>query len=294
MKRFCFFLLCGFLLAVLVPRDSVSLAKGASDKMIMTGPGISGQVEITDPDILGNLTWASFGFVHGGVPAPKVAGPYYELLGYVKTQNGTLQPWDHVRYFPQSNMIFYVGQEPDNNYSEFDGKWFYPTLEGERALRRLIAQYARTPQIYSMNALRAREIATLVAVVDFYNTGSQAALDLLTEGIVWVDCDYNIERAVELKGKTRVAEWIKYRYTDDDRLHLDSIQINDDGKGADQTISAAFVLRTSKTLKANGKPNGLTPLVAAQVTFTADGQQIERFVNAPLGGPADSCRIFRL
>lgn len=128
----------------LAPVRSV-FAKGPPDRAVLQGPGLKAPVEITDQATLAAFSFFQFEQVETnnrqGIPAPKV-GAGYELTRYTRDQSGTVRPWDVLHYYPnpsgQGGVIFLDGLIGPS-YTEFDGKWYPASQEGDAAIRRVLA-----------------------------------------------------------------------------------------------------------------------------------------------------------
>ncbi len=123
----------------LVPVRSV-FAKGPPDKAVLQGPGLKAPVEITDPATLAAFAFFQFEEVETnhrlGVPAPKV-GEGFEMTRYTGGR-----PWDVLHYYPdpsgQGGYIFLDGLIGPSS-TEFDGKWYPASPQGDAAIRRVLA-----------------------------------------------------------------------------------------------------------------------------------------------------------
>ena len=118
-------------------------AKGIPDKIIIRGLGLT-ETTITDRTILTALELGQLeDFKHGAISAPLIDGGY-ELIRYYKNDDGTFWPFDHLHFFSARHggrsVIFYdgLGVNGGGGWSEYDGKWFYPTPQGESTMRALL------------------------------------------------------------------------------------------------------------------------------------------------------------
>lgn len=128
------------LAALLVP---AALAKGPPDKLTISGPGLDGEVEVTDRELLAEIGFGALEDFNenqrSGIAEPSV-GEGYTLVRALRNPNGTYQPWDQAHYYPNPGgrgYIFYDGLVGPNT-SEFDGKWYHARPEGEAAMQRLL------------------------------------------------------------------------------------------------------------------------------------------------------------
>ncbi len=139
-------ILC-ILLLMLLPYGTV-LAKGAPDKITITGSGLPDALEITDPEIL--EAFAMDKFVDFSIPVeePKSLGTGYEITRYYQIDRIGLKAIDRFVYYPSprddGGYVFYVGVI-DKVFiyggSPHDGKWFPSTEEGGRAIRQIVAEH---------------------------------------------------------------------------------------------------------------------------------------------------------
>jgi hypothetical protein len=106
-------------LGLLIPALTV-LAKGGFDYITVEGPGITGEITITNPA----LTQDFFAFADlskGSIEAPADPGQGYEVTRvYVVDNRG--QPFDKLHYYPYTGYVYYDGIV--NGSSEYDGKWY--------------------------------------------------------------------------------------------------------------------------------------------------------------------------
>src|SRR5262245_11962277 len=90
------------LLASLV-LTAAAWAKGPPSKVIIAGPGLAGEVEITDPETLQAFSFFQFENIYRKVDAPPDPGEGYVVTRYI--ENGlTLIPWDRVIYYPEIHV----------------------------------------------------------------------------------------------------------------------------------------------------------------------------------------------
>jgi len=125
-------------LAVLLIPAQLALAKGPPSSATIRGPSLNGEVEITDSVIVSGFALAAFeNFEGGALDSPQLTQGYL-----ITTYFGKGRPFDHFTYYldPQGALgyVFYNGIV--NGSSEYDGKWYRVTPQGDRAIRRLLAQ----------------------------------------------------------------------------------------------------------------------------------------------------------
>lgn len=123
-------------------------AKGPPDKATISGPGLAGEITITNPTMLNELGFYSFEQVEEnnrrGIEAPPNVSEGYLITRYVANPGGkTFRAWDKLHYYPNAvdgrGVIFLDGLIGDA-YSEFDGRWFRASASGDAMLRKLLTE----------------------------------------------------------------------------------------------------------------------------------------------------------
>ncbi len=155
-------LMAYFALMVATP----SLAKGTSDLIVVSGPGIKGEMRITSPNLLRSL---SFGALEQEFRAPLSFEPHlepedgYRLRRYFRQANGSYSEFDTVRYYPGvaggRGLVLYVGIY--NSRSSSDNHWYYASPEGDAAMRRVIAAAPFAPARAAFEAYEAQASRTI-------------------------------------------------------------------------------------------------------------------------------------
>ena len=126
------------LVVILTPALHV-LAKGEFDYLLVKGPGITGEIDITDPALTHDF-FAFADFSQGSIEAPSNPGQGYQIFRiYVKDNKD--QPFDQLHYYPYSGYVFYDGLL--NGSSEYDGKWFAANPSANGPFRAALAKSAR-------------------------------------------------------------------------------------------------------------------------------------------------------
>jgi len=154
-------------LALLVLTTSLALAKGPPDKVVISGPGLSGEVESTDCVAISVLGLGSLeDFQRGPIAAPQVSTGY-QLTRYFK-DGASYRPFDRLIYYPnrsgERGYIFYEGLRVSGGWSEYDGKWFYATKAGDAAMRRLLKQLGAAPATLPATGGTAAPLEAVVAL----------------------------------------------------------------------------------------------------------------------------------
>jgi hypothetical protein len=129
-------------LCLFIP-SAIVLAQGNFDYLAVKGPGITGEINITNPALTGDF-FAFADFTQGEVPAPAEPGEGYQIVRvYVETVNGkpSPTPFDQLHYYPYTGYVFYDG--PVNGSSEYDGKWYAANPSADAPFRAALAERAR-------------------------------------------------------------------------------------------------------------------------------------------------------
>lgn len=129
------------LFLLLLPGTGVT-AKGPLARITVDGPGLAAAIEITDANLLSVLGMAEMMDLFVTVDAPVDAGTAYALQRFYHDDRRNIDvPFDSVRYYPHAGdglaYVYYVGIH--NGSSEYDGRWFAVTSEGDSAMRRVLS-----------------------------------------------------------------------------------------------------------------------------------------------------------
>ncbi len=111
------------------------------DKLLLSGPGLAGEVEIVGPEKLIGLSPEAFmDFTTSPDPAAKAA-PGYEMVRYYKSRDGQYEAFDRLRYHPNPQgdrgAVYYIkalGYGPGHN----EGRWFAASPIGDAAMECLL------------------------------------------------------------------------------------------------------------------------------------------------------------
>jgi hypothetical protein len=129
-------------LGLLIPA-TVVFAKGNFDYITVKGPGITGEINITNPALTDDF-FAFADFTQGEVPPPFDPGAGYQVVRvYVQTIDGKPQdmPFDQLHYYPYTGYVFYDGLV--NGDLEYDGKWYAANPAADAPFRAILAERAR-------------------------------------------------------------------------------------------------------------------------------------------------------
>lgn len=148
---------------------------------------------------------------------------------------------------------------------------------------------AENDNTFRVNGQQAQQVAVLVNLIQAYNAGQMDnVMAFIADDAGWSDCDYQAGKAVEFRGKDKVAAWLQQRRDDHDQLEIGSIQ--NDNPSANQVVGLTFAHRGSDTLRQRGFTNGIEPQLSAKVIFTTTPIRIIQFANGPIGGSPDVCQ----
>lgn len=139
MKRLSLFLVA---LCLFVP-SAIVLAQGNFDYLTVKGPGITGEINVTNPALTSDF-FAFADFTRGEVPPPADPGQGYEIVRvYVETvdEKPTARPFDQLHYYPYTGYVFYDGLA--EGASEYDGKWYAANPSANEPFRAVLAERAR-------------------------------------------------------------------------------------------------------------------------------------------------------
>jgi len=134
----------------------VASAKGPPDKVTITGPGIKGELEITDLNTLNAFAIYQFNDLERRIEKPHVSSAGYKITRWTQAQRRgkmTLIPWDYLTYYPDPaggpGYLFYDGLDPSIGSTEGQGEWFLASEDGGAAMKRIIENpgaYAPPPK----------------------------------------------------------------------------------------------------------------------------------------------------
>ena len=146
MKRLVYLVVLWF---VFLFPTSVALAKEPADKILISGPGLSEPIEITDPQILAQFNPYASNFldlrrgVHAELP---IVDRVYNVLFYFYNTGGTLEARFAFQYAPGQTGSIYLPGKNDELYKlnsiilreGFDGHWIAASQEWVNLMQRLL------------------------------------------------------------------------------------------------------------------------------------------------------------
>lgn len=129
-----------FALAALAP--SAAFANGGFDYITVEGPGIIGEINVTNPALTEDfLVFADFS--QGEAPPPVDPGQGYQIARvYVEFTDEKPKdlPFDLLHYYPYTGYVYYDGVLEGS--SEYDGKWYIANPAAEAPIRNVLFQRA--------------------------------------------------------------------------------------------------------------------------------------------------------
>lgn len=106
-------------LLILIPSIS-ALAKGEFTYITVKGPGIMGDLTISNPALTESFM-AFADFSKGAIDAPADPGEGYQIIRSFVVDNKEA-PFDLLYYYPYTGFVYYDGIA--NGSSEYDKKWY--------------------------------------------------------------------------------------------------------------------------------------------------------------------------
>lgn len=111
------------------------------DKLLLSGPGLDGEVEVVGAEKLIGLSPEAFmDFTTPADPAAQAA-PGFEMVRYYKGRDGQYEAFDRLRYHPNPQggrgAVYYLkalGYGPGHN----EGRWFAASTAGDAVMGRLL------------------------------------------------------------------------------------------------------------------------------------------------------------
>ena len=125
-------------LGILIP-SALVFAKGQFDYINITGPGITGDLTVTNPALTQDF-FVFADFSKGVIDTPADPGQGYQVVRIYVVDNKE-QPFDQLHYYPYTGYVFYDGVVDGS--SEYDGKWYVANPAAEEPFRAALAARAR-------------------------------------------------------------------------------------------------------------------------------------------------------
>ena len=130
------------LLALMVLVPTSAFAKGGFDYITVKGPGIVGEIDVTNPALTQDF-FAFADFTQAEIPAPVDPGQGYQIVRvYVEFTDSKPKdlPFDQLHYYPYTDYVYYDGVVEGS--SEYDGKWYAANPTAEAPIRNVLFQRA--------------------------------------------------------------------------------------------------------------------------------------------------------
>jgi len=112
------------------------LAKGPFTYLTITGPGISGDISVTDPAMLDFFAFADFS--KGSIEPPANLGTSYIVTRSFVDENDEAQNFDLLHYYPDTGYVYYDGLI--NGSSEYDKQWYVARPDVEAGFNSALAE----------------------------------------------------------------------------------------------------------------------------------------------------------
>ena len=108
------------------------------DRATISGPGLDGTVEITDPKALAALKLGAMEDLNAGpIAPPVVSGDGYQISRYFGGFN-----FASLRYYPNPNGQSYVywqdGPQLQGSHTPYNGQWLAATPAGDAAMKQVL------------------------------------------------------------------------------------------------------------------------------------------------------------
>ncbi|MBI5946374.1 MAG: hypothetical protein HY864_18590 [Chloroflexi bacterium] len=127
-----------FVLAVIVP-TAVAFAKGDFAYIAIKGPGITGELNVTNPSLTEDF-FVFADFSKGSIEAPLDPGQGYQVTR-VYVDGTDVLPFDQLHYYPYTGYVYYDGLV--NGSSEYVGKWYLANDAASAPFRAALSEKAR-------------------------------------------------------------------------------------------------------------------------------------------------------
>jgi len=109
-----------FLLLALVIPTVIVFAKGKFDYIVIRGPGITEDMNVSNPVLTQDeFTFADFS--KGDVAGPAEPGAGFQVVRMI-AEGSKGVPYDQLHYYPYTGYVYYDGIV--NGFSEYGGKWY--------------------------------------------------------------------------------------------------------------------------------------------------------------------------
>ncbi len=128
-----------FLVLVLVIPTTIAHANGKFDYIVIKGPGITVDINVSDPVFTQDF-FAFSDFSKRSIDPPADTGAGYQIVRmHVEGSKGI--PFDQLHYYPYTGYVYYDGIV--NGFTEDGGKWYIANPAIEEPFRAILAEDAR-------------------------------------------------------------------------------------------------------------------------------------------------------
>lgn len=140
------------------------------DLVYISGPGVEGQVEVADSQVLDVLRLGGIeDMAWGVIPAQNVSSEGFQIIRYF--EGGEFRMGD-LMYYPdtagaRSVVYFDDGAMKTGDRSPYDKKWLYTTSKGDRVLQAYLKQIGATLPDPAQPQLKARAGTAVVDTFTF-------------------------------------------------------------------------------------------------------------------------------
>jgi len=135
MKKYIFLILA---FCLLIPAALV-LANGGFDYITIKGPGVTGELNVTNPALTSDF-FAFADFSKGAIDPPVDPGEGYQIVRMYVVDTKP-QPFDQLHYYPYTGYVYYDGIADGS--SEYIGKWYMANPSANEPFRAALAERAR-------------------------------------------------------------------------------------------------------------------------------------------------------
>lgn len=109
----------------------------------ISGPGITGRVEISDPELLVNFKLGAIeDFDAGVVKSPRTVGEGYRITRYFDDFRFGLLTYYPGQTGERSYVFFEDGPDKEGDRTAYDRQWLYATPQGQVFLKALVEKLA--------------------------------------------------------------------------------------------------------------------------------------------------------
>jgi hypothetical protein len=146
-----------------------AIAKGNFIKITISGGQLTSEIDITDPSL---LEFFSFSYFPDSRTQDPMLGEGYLITRYDQQyKDGSFHAVDIMHYYPSNTdtggYVFYDGLIDGS--SEYDGKWYIASAEGDLAFRRILATnnsaQKTLAQSYQIPLFFAFSLAIIIAIL---------------------------------------------------------------------------------------------------------------------------------